>query len=108
MYDEFRNAARGEAGEQTGSSAKLTLTVNVEKYQSMLDGTGMSDTEKEQVLQALWSLIVNFVALGFEVHPFQEACGKNCKNDTATCANSTAEVSSLNTEFDDKSENSVP
>jgi hypothetical protein len=77
MKDEIFNADRNDLSYTFGASAKSTLTVDVEKYQAMLDGSGLTEEEKKQVLEALWSIIVNFVELGFEVHPLQEVCGKN-------------------------------
>lgn len=47
-----------------------------EKYQYMLDGSGMNDAQKQDVLEALWSMVVAFVDLGFGVHPVQQACGQ--------------------------------
>lgn len=58
-------------------SAKPTLTVDVEKYQAMLDDSGLSDDEKKQFIEAIWSIVVNFIDWGFEVHPLQEVCGKD-------------------------------
>jgi translation elongation factor EF-1beta len=53
------------------------ITVNVEKYQVFLDDSGLSEKQKEEFLQALWTIIVAFVDLGFGVHPLQEVCGQN-------------------------------
>jgi hypothetical protein len=44
---------------------KPILTVDVEKYQAYLDGADMSEAQKEEFLQALWSIMVSFVDLGF-------------------------------------------
>ena len=76
MRDNFNNSGRGDALESGAAHQKPSLTVDVEKYQSYLDGSGMSDAEKEEFLQALWSIIVSFIELGFGVHPLQEVCGK--------------------------------
>lgn len=53
-----------------------TLTIDVERYQRYLDHTDMSAAEREEFLRALWSIICNFVDLGFSVHPLQQACGE--------------------------------
>ena len=58
-------------------SSKPIVTVDVEKYQFMLDGSGLNDEEKQVFLQSLWSIIVTFVDLGFGVHPLQEVCGQD-------------------------------
>lgn len=59
--------------------AKPTLTVDVERYQALLDDSDMTDAQKEEFLQALWLIVVSFVELGFGVHPLQEVCGKDAE-----------------------------
>jgi len=59
------------------AAAKPIISVDVEKYQAYLDGSGLSDAQKEEFLQSLWTIIVSFVELGFGVHPLQEVCGQN-------------------------------
>ena len=65
--------------ERFGASARPIVRVDVEKYQALLDGVDMTDAQKEEFLQALWSIIVSFVRLGFGVHPLQKVCGKTAK-----------------------------
>jgi len=62
-----------EAFEQ---ASKPGVGIDIEKYQSMLDASGMNEAQKREFLEALWSIIVAFVDLGFGVHPIQETCGK--------------------------------
>jgi len=72
-----------ETGEYMGlgasfdASAKPIVTVDVDKYQSLLDDATLTQAQKEEFLQALWSIIVSFVELGFGVHPLQEVCGQD-------------------------------
>ena len=78
MYDEDKKTSgHGGLNEQFDHSTKPTLKVDVEKYQSYLDGSDLSDAQKEEFLQSLWSIIVSFVELGYGVHPLQEVCGKD-------------------------------
>ena len=58
------------------ASAKRLVRVDVERYQAYLDGTNMTEAQKEEFLQAIWMVIISFVELGFDVHPLQEVCGK--------------------------------
>jgi hypothetical protein len=74
MKDKFNTSERGNALENTAAPAPPTLTVDVEKYQAFLDGADMTEAQKEEFLQALWSIIVSFVDLGFGVHPLQAVC----------------------------------
>ena len=65
-----------------GASARRMIKVDVERYQGYLDGTDMTDAQKEEFLQAIWLVMVSFVELGFEVHPVQEVCGKDSESAT--------------------------
>ena len=64
------------------ASTKPILSVDVERYQSYLDNTELSEAEKAEFLQSLWNIIVSFVELGYGVHPLQEVCGKDAGNST--------------------------
>lgn len=77
MKDEF-NTLKGNAPFENGIAyPKPSLAVDVEKYQAYLDEADMTEEQKEEFLQALWSIIVSFVDLGFGVHPMQSVCGED-------------------------------
>ncbi|MFC7702876.1 hypothetical protein ACFQXB_01555 [Plastorhodobacter daqingensis] len=76
MKDDLRTSGRGGVFDNTATPSRPTVSVNVERYQAFLDGSDMTEAQKEEFLQALWSIIVSFVELGFGVHPLQEVCGK--------------------------------
>lgn len=59
------------------ASSRPVLTVDTDKYRAMLEDTDLTDDEKRQVLESLWTIIVSFVELGFHVHPLQEVCGQD-------------------------------
>ena len=69
-----------EAPRQPHTSAQpQALTIDYALYDRYLEDSGWSDQQKREFLDAMWSIIVEFVMLGFEVHPAQqaqEACGK--------------------------------
>ena len=65
----------------TAADAKRRIEVDVERYQHLLDNPDLTEEQKAQMLEALWSIIVNFVELGWGVHPMQKACGKLCEDD---------------------------
>ena len=65
-----------QAIEASAASAERVLRVDVEEFQHHLDGANLTDEEKRQYLEAVWSIIVSFVDLGFGVHPVQQACGQ--------------------------------
>lgn len=77
----FRN---GSLAESFDASARPIVTVDVKKYQSWIDDSNLSDEQKEEFLQALWSIVVTFVELGFGVHPLQEVCGQESETFSQT------------------------
>jgi hypothetical protein len=59
---------------------KPTLSIDVELYQSYLDDSGLSEAQKKELLEMLWGIVCEFVMMGFNVHPVQQAkksCAKN-------------------------------
>lgn len=48
------------------------LTIDVQKYDSLLDQGDFSSEQKAEALQALWTIIIAFVELGFGVSPTEE------------------------------------
>lgn len=53
-----------------------SLQLDVEYYKVLLDDADLDEAEKEQIVTALWQIVVAFVELGFGVHPTQQVCGK--------------------------------
>jgi hypothetical protein len=94
MRDEYNATGRNDLQKSVAVPSKRKLSVDVEKYQAFLDGSDMTDVQKEEFLQALWSIIVNFVDLGFGVHPAQEVCGKAPETGVQAAKESFDEVSS--------------
>jgi len=67
----------GKALDQAAKKLEArSVEIDVEKYQAYLDDPSLSDTQKEEIIHALWTIIVAFVELGFGVHPTQQACGQ--------------------------------
>ena len=65
MKDEFKAIEPNGVDGKLGALAQPILTIDVEKYQSWLNEPGLSDEQKVEFLQALWSIVVAFVELGF-------------------------------------------
>jgi hypothetical protein len=69
------------------NTLKPTLTLDVELYQHYLDGSDLTNAEKAELLETFWSIICEFVRLGFGVHPVQQAQnagGKHAENNGET------------------------
>ena len=56
-----------------------TLTIDWELYGKYLDESDLSDAEKREFLETIWSIVVSAVDLGFGVHPVQQAAGNICE-----------------------------
>jgi len=80
MFNDEKNG--GTVGESSlavtfDASARRGLTIDIKKYEALLDDPSLSEAQKEEFLRALWSIVVTFVELGFGVHPLQEVCGQD-------------------------------
>lgn len=58
------------------SKKPLSMEVDFERYAPLLEDADITDEQKRELLQALWSIIIGFVDLGFEVVPSSN-CGQN-------------------------------
>jgi len=64
----------------------LVLSIDYEKYEHYLEDSNLTEAQKQEFLQALWNIIVNFVDLGFGVHPVQQAIAASCGKKQETLA----------------------
>lgn len=67
--------------------AYKTLTIDYELYAQYLESTDLSDDQKREFLDTLWNIIVNFVDLGFGVHPLQQVTPSH--DDISACEQNT-------------------
>ncbi|MCG3267148.1 hypothetical protein [Yoonia sp. I 8.24] len=58
-------------------TAPPSLTIDWDAYLPFFEDEDISDEDKRELIEALWSIVINFVDLGFDVHPLQQACGKD-------------------------------
>ncbi len=56
-----------------------TLTIDWELYGKYLDESDLSEAQKQEFLETLWSIVVSFVDLGFGVHPLQQVTDNACE-----------------------------
>ena len=70
---------KGKSGDHTAppQTPRPVITFDAARYEHFLEEMGLSEDQKGAMLEALWSIIVGFVDLGFGVHPAQQACGQN-------------------------------
>lgn len=76
---ETRVSASGRTENNESGISKPVITVDYERYAHFLKDSDLTEDQKREFLQALWNIIVEFVSLGFGVHPLQQAkntCGQ--------------------------------
>lgn len=66
--------------------SRPTLTVDWVTYAHHLEDSTMSDDEKREVIETLWSIVVSFIDMGFDVRSPDDACGQEAKDDPSTNA----------------------
>jgi hypothetical protein len=75
-----------------------TLTLDVALYQHYLDDSDLSDAQKQELLETLWTLICEFVFLGFGVSStqlIQDRCGQDHKLSTTNLKTPSIALDSL-------------
>lgn len=70
---------------------KPTFLLEVDEFQHYLDHSGMSELEKEEALQTIWNMVCEFVMIGFNVHPVQQAKDTEASESTDLQQNSTVQ-----------------
>jgi hypothetical protein len=66
--------------------SRPTLTVDWMAYAHHLEDSAMSDDEKREFIETLWSVVVSFIDMGFDVRSPDDACGQEAKDDPPTNA----------------------
>lgn len=70
------NTQDGTPPDAGHADLRPVVTFDVGRYEHFLEDQGLSAEQKRAMLEALWSIIVSFVDLGFGVHPVQQECGQ--------------------------------
>ncbi|MEM9763561.1 MAG: hypothetical protein AAF968_13810 [Pseudomonadota bacterium] len=77
----FSKVAGGAASSVAGGARRKVLEVDLDQFQHALDSVDMTDDEKAEYLQLVWSIVLQFVDLGYLLHPVQQSCGQLCQTD---------------------------
>ena len=62
-------------------SQRPSLTIDYDLYWHYLENSDLTDQQKRDFLDEMWSIIVFFVKFGFNVNPLQEAVDQSQKTD---------------------------
>ena len=63
--------------DQTALPPRPSLSVDWEVYAAMLEGSNMPLDEQKELIETLWSIVVMFVDLGFDLQPVTQICGED-------------------------------
>ena len=62
--------------DKNNTPTRPSLSVDWEIYAAMLEDSDMPLDQQKELIKTLWSIVVNFVDLGYEVKPSREICGE--------------------------------
>lgn len=72
----FAKAAGMAASSIAGGGRRKVLEVDLDQFQHRLDSAGMTEAQRTEYLQLVWSIVLQFVDLGYQLHPVQQSCGQ--------------------------------
>jgi hypothetical protein len=78
VKDKTRHSlTKGDTGSQASSlaenaDARVALTFDAAEFSHFLKDTDWTEAQKREFTEALWQIVVNFVDLGFSLHPVQQ------------------------------------
>lgn len=86
------------AVEDLGKSAEIykPLTFDPTPYLHHLAESDLTEAQKHELLETLWSIIVSFVDMGFRISPIQQAMDKSPERESALSPGFTDVVKSKN------------
>lgn len=58
------------------TQTRPSLNIDWEVYAAMLEDSDMPLDQQKELIETLWSIVVIFVDLGFDLHPAQQICGE--------------------------------
>lgn len=79
-----KDSSENKTANLTSARGRRALRLDVDYYQSFLDDTDIPDDKKQELIEALWSIVIGFVDMGFGIHPLQQV--KHCEQDQTSQA----------------------
>ncbi len=70
---------QSETKNQPGDTSQISLpalSIDWELYGHYLEDSDLSETDKRACIEALWSIMVSFVDMGFRFAPVPDICGQ--------------------------------
>lgn len=54
-----------------------SLSIDWEVYAALLEDSDMTMAQQRELIETLWSIVVMFVDLGFDLNPISQICGED-------------------------------
>lgn len=80
MTDERKPLPGMKIGGARDNRSRAAVEIDYEYYQKFLDDPNATEEEKVALIDALWSICVAFVDLGYGIHPVQQASEQKNKS----------------------------
>lgn len=61
---------------ERGPPQKLALQFDAQEFAHFLDESDLTHDQKLEYIQTIWSIVLQFIDMGFGIHPLQQACGQ--------------------------------
>ena len=74
MNNKQKQNGQGIEGIAIDPNRFKALSIDWELYADYLEESDLSEEQKREFLETLWSIIVSFVDLGFGLHPARKVC----------------------------------
>lgn len=84
-----RDPTPGKASAAT--PGKLTIQFDAREFAHFLDDSDLTEEQKLEYIQTIWQIVLQFIDLGFGIHPVQQACGQFDEG-TALCGGADSDV----------------
>ena len=68
-----REKVNNKSGTAVQSSSSSALSFDAAEFAQYLNDTGWTEDQKAEYLVIIWAIVCEFVALGFNIHPIQQA-----------------------------------
>lgn len=54
-----------------------SIKIDADRFEPYLNHPELSETERKELLEAVFAIVTGFIDLGFGIHPVQQACEQN-------------------------------
>ena len=73
---------------------KLTIQFDAREFAHFLAEVDATEAQKLEYIETLWTIVLQFIDMGFGIHPIQQACGQFDEG-TALCGGTDSDMVEL-------------